>query len=62
MRGADTFKVEVTKDGKWIMSIALNEESIEKVVGYAELLQYNEIEGLDTSEVDSAIIQMLEEQ
>ena len=54
-------RIDINKDGEWAMSIALEEASFDKMLRYAELLQYKDVEGHDISEIDDSIEEKLEE-
>jgi hypothetical protein len=51
----DTRKLEVHVDDEWKLTIALNDESIDRLFRYAEILQHHEVEGLDIDEIEDAI-------
>lgn len=53
-------KIEIHKDDKWIMTIALEDDSVTQLLKYAELLQYQDIEGVDIDDITLAINESLE--
>lgn len=54
-------KIEINQDEKWIMTIALEEQSVAQLLKYAELLQRQDIEGHDIDDINFDINERLKQ-